>query len=104
VSAQHLPENTRGEKDQAQVANLIGDAQTARDTGNTQLANERASQANQAIETASAAERQLQEGTRPYEPVPPGAKATILPLSAPSILQLNATILPLKATIVPAGR
>lgn len=86
------------------AANLIGEAQTARDEGNTQLANERMTQASQAAERAAAAERELQEGTRPYEPVAPGAEAAILPLAAPSILPLKATILPLKATIVPAAR
>jgi hypothetical protein len=52
------------------------------------VTNERAIQARQATEIASAAERQSPENPHPKEPVARDGKATILPLKA--------TILPLK--------
>ena len=91
-----------------QMANLVGEAQAAREQGNAQLANERAAQATQLTGAVSAAERHLQEVVNGIsagdQPLPSGAKATILPFAAPSILPLKATVLPLKATVVPAGR
>jgi hypothetical protein len=99
----------------AQVTDLVGQAQAAREQGKTQLENERVAQAKQATEAASDAARHLQEVVAGIsagdEPPPLDAKKTILPLAPPAIsplkstiLPLKPTILPLKATIVPAGR
>jgi hypothetical protein len=92
----------------AQVTDLVGKAQTAREQGNTQLANERAAEARQATGAVSDAARHLQEVVAGIsavdEPLPSDVKKTILPLAPPAISPLKPTILPLKATIVPAGR